>query len=232
MNLPLSISLHGLGLFGLVVGPALTPSDLPAPVNTLRAFFVEPILTAPAPPPPPPPQGLLKAVRRPTGLRPTPARGLVAPRETTPSSPEKGVDPGVDGGLAVGVPGGVEGGVEGGVQGGIVGGIIGGLLPAPAAAPVEPVRVGGLVRQPKRIKYVAPEYPVLAQRARMSGVVLVEAVIGADGRVKETKVLRGIPMLDQAALAAVRQWAYMPTLIRGVPVPVVMDVTVTFDLTN
>ena len=92
------------------------------------------------------------------------------------------------------------------------------------------VRVGGQVRPPIRIKEVAPVYPAIAQSARVQGVVIIEAVIGPDGRVQDAKVLRSIPLLDSAALDAVRQWQYTPTLLNGVPVPVIMTVTVNFTL--
>jgi protein TonB len=108
-----------------------------------------------------------------------------------------------------------------------VGGIVGGLA---ETTPREPVRVGGGIKPPTKLKHVAPEYPELALTARARGVVIVEALIGPDGRVREAKVLRGVPLLDEAALAAVRQWVYTPTLIDGVPVPVLMTVTVNFSL--
>jgi protein TonB len=60
--------------------------------------------------------------------------------------------------------------------------------------------------------------------------VIIEAIIGPDGRVQEAKVLRSIPLLDAAALDAVRQWQFTPTLLNGVPVPVIMTVTVNFTL--
>ena len=64
----------------------------------------------------------------------------------------------------------------------------------------------------------------------MQGVVILEVRIDVDGRVTDAKVLRGIPLLDQAALDAVRQWVYTPTLLNGTPTPVIMTVTVTFTL--
>ena len=64
----------------------------------------------------------------------------------------------------------------------------------------------------------------------MQGIVIIEAIIGPDGRVTDTKVLRGIPLLDGAALDAVRQWEFTPTLLNGVPVPVILTVTVNFTL--
>jgi TonB family protein len=93
-----------------------------------------------------------------------------------------------------------------------------------------PVRVGSGVRAPTQIARVQPVYPPEALAAKVSGVVILEAVIGVDGRVTDAKVLRSIPLLDQAAVDAVRQWQYMPTLLNGVAVPVIMTVTVTFTL--
>jgi protein TonB len=122
----------------------------------------------------------------------------------------------------------VAGGVEGGVEGGVVGGIIGGLPEAPP--PAQPLRVGGNISEPRKLKHVSPEYPELARQARVTGMVIVEAMIGADGRVGGVSVLRSIPMLDEAAVAAVKQWVYAPTLLNGVPVPVIMTITVRFSL--
>jgi protein TonB len=101
---------------------------------------------------------------------------------------------------------------------------------AGVAIPNGAVRVGGAVKAPTQISKVQPVYPAIAQSAGVSGVVILEAVIGVDGRVTNATVLRSIPLLDQAAVDAVRQWAYTPTLLNGVPVPVVMTVTVTFML--
>jgi TonB family protein len=90
------------------------------------------------------------------------------------------------------------------------------------------VRPGGRIMPPKKIKDVPPVYPALAQSARISGEVTIEATIGPDGKVVDAKVVRSIPLLDQAALDAVQQWEYLPTMLNGEPVPVVMTVTVTF----
>jgi protein TonB len=138
-----------------------------------------------------------------------------------------------DSGAVVG--GGVSGGVAGGVQGGVVGGIVGGSAlqpppPSPPPSPDAPVRVGGNIRQPERLKYVPPVYPPVAQAARVQGVVIVEIVIGTDGRVQDAKILRSIPLLDEAALDAVRQWEYSVTQLNGTPVRVIMTATVNFTL--
>jgi protein TonB len=95
-----------------------------------------------------------------------------------------------------------------------------------------PVRVGGAIRQPAKTRHVNPEYPPIAQSSRVQGVVILEAVIGDDGRIVDTRVLRSIPLLDQAALDAVRQWEFTPTMLNGQPVPVIMTVTVQFTLPN
>ena len=92
------------------------------------------------------------------------------------------------------------------------------------------VRVGGNIKPPTKITDVRPVYPPDAMAAGVSGMVIIEARIGKDGTVEEAWVLRSIPMLDQAALDAVRQWRFTPTLMNGVPVPVIMTVTVNFTL--
>ena len=102
-------------------------------------------------------------------------------------------------------------------------------LPPPARIDT-PIRPGGDIKPPEKIRDVAPIYPPIAQAARSHGTVIIEAVIGVDGRVQDTRVLRSAPLLDEAALAAVRQWLYTPTRLNGQPVSVVMTVTVRFQL--
>ena len=97
-------------------------------------------------------------------------------------------------------------------------------------AKAEAVRVGGKIRPPTKVKDVKPVYPDAARSARVQGMVIVEATIGANGKVIDAKVLRSVPMLDQAALDAVKQWEFTPTLLNGKPVPVVMTVTINFKL--
>ena len=79
-----------------------------------------------------------------------------------------------------------------------------------------------------KIKDVKPVYPAIAQAAGVTGSVTIEATIGTDGKVVDATVVRSIPLLDQAALDAVRQWEYMPTMLNGSPVPILMTVTVNF----
>ncbi len=99
-----------------------------------------------------------------------------------------------------------------------------------ARSTTTPVRVGGNIRTPKRVKYVLPNYPQDAKEARVQGIVILEAIIDPNGNVTNVRVLQSIPLLDQSAIGAVRQWKYEPTLLEGVPVPIVMTVTVNYAL--
>jgi protein TonB len=208
-----------------VVLPLLMDGPLPDPEGNVRAFFATPLELAPPPPPPPPPA---PAAPRPAVQAEAPpverAHELTAPIEVPEEIvPEEGID--------FGVEGGVSGGVEGGVPGGVVGGVVGGLPEAPPPAPpLQPLRVGGQVKEPKKLKAVPPVYPEAAVQSRIEGVVILECLISPQGRVTEVKVLRGLPLLEEAAVDAVKQWVYTPTLMDGVPVPVLMTVTVRFDL--
>lgn len=102
-------------------------------------------------------------------------------------------------------------------------------LPAPAWHRGA-LHVGGAIKPPAKIKDVGPEYPPVALAAGVEGVVIIEARVEADGRVGEMRILRSIPLLDQAALDAVRQWEFRPTLMNGQPVPVIMTITINFSL--
>lgn len=88
------------------------------------------------------------------------------------------------------------------------------------------IRVGGPVAAPRQISDVAPVYPEQARQANVRGIVILELTVGADGVVGQVRVLRSIPLLDAAAVDAVRQWRYEPTMLNGTTVPVLMTVTV------
>jgi TonB family protein len=93
-----------------------------------------------------------------------------------------------------------------------------------------PVRVGGAVLAPTKTKHVAPIYPEEAKAAGVQGVVIAEVRITAEGGVEDVRMLRSIPLLDQAAIDAIRQWEFTPTLLNGSPIAVIMTVTVQFTL--
>jgi len=133
-----------------------------------------------------------------------------------------------------GVEGGVVGGVEGGVVGGILGGVVGGIIssapppPPPPPAPVVPVRVGGQISTPALLHRVEPVYPDIAAAAHVVGTVILEAVVGTDGCVESVKVLRSRPLLDNAAIAALKEWRYTPLVLNNIPTPFVLTVTFSF----
>jgi TonB family protein len=107
----------------------------------------------------------------------------------------------------------------------------GSVLPALEARPQPvPLRVGGDLRPPLKLVHVAPVYPALAAAARVQGSVVLDCVIDEDGRVASVRVLRSQPLLEGAAVDAVRQWRYRPTLLNGVRVSVLLTVTVDFRL--
>lgn len=113
----------------------------------------------------------------------------------------------------------------------------GGVDPlGPAVAPPSPpaataaIRLSSGIRAPQRVVNVAPVYPLFARNAHVEGVVILEATIDERGNVTRAQVLRSIPLLDEAALTAVRQWKFTPTQLNGVAVPIVMTVTVNFKL--
>jgi protein TonB len=221
--LPASMFLHGAAAVALAIVPLLVVETLPSETGGVRAFFVEPISAPPAPPPPPPAPARSAAARSVAPKAAVQPAGFTAPIEVpTEIKPEDGID--------MGVEGGVPGGVEGGVPGGVVGGVVGGLPDAPPPPPLKPVHVGGDIREPRKVVDAAAVYPPLALKAQLEGVVIIEATIDARGRVQNAMVLRSVPLLDEAALAAVRQWVYTPTLLNGVPTPIIMTVTVTFRL--
>lgn len=103
------------------------------------------------------------------------------------------------------------------------------LLGVPIAAQ-QVVRIGGNIPPPRLVKHVDPVYPEEAKAAGVSGMVIIEINVGKDGSVVAASVLRSIPQLNQAALDAVYQWEYEPTVLNGEPVDVLMVVTVNFVL--
>jgi protein TonB len=103
--------------------------------------------------------------------------------------------------------------------------------PVPPPPPAnKPVRLHSGMTAPRKVVDVPPNYPEIALRTRKDGIVIVEATIDERGNVIAAHVLRPAPLLDEAALAAVRQWKFTPAMLNGEPVPVVMTVTVNFQL--
>jgi TonB family protein len=100
--------------------------------------------------------------------------------------------------------------------------------PTPSSSPSPPLRIGGTIEAPKKVKHVVPTFPAEALRAGLSGVVVLECTIDTQGRVAGTRVLSGVPPLSESAVNAVEKWRYRPTRLNGAPVPVIMTATVNF----
>ena len=214
--LPLSIAGHAAVVTALLLSPLASSIDLPMIASPLPDF-----IKTVAPPPPPPPS--------PPAPGPTvaPAKApITAPDEILPDRPMP-TAAAPDGAIANG-PADESGP-----------GLLGPLgtatavtpPPAPPAPPVPKiVRVGGVIREPRKILHVAPVYPEIARQVRAQGTVVLECILDASGRVESIKVRGSQPLLDDAAVTAVRQWRYTPTELNGVPVPVLMTIMVRFSL--
>jgi periplasmic protein TonB len=183
------------------------------------------LLVAPPPPPPPPPPAQVQVVRK-VQVHLMDAGKLMAPKAIpkTVTIIKEEADPDMGAGV-----GGVLGGVAGGSMGGAIGGVIGGM-PAPPKPTASRIKVGGNVTAARLQNKVTPVYPPLARQTRISGTVRLHAIIAKDGTVQQLEVLSGHPLLVQAALDAVRQWRYQPTLLNGEPVEVDTTVDVIFSL--
>lgn len=225
-----SFVLHVVVLTAVIGIPLLRVTNTLPDAPTMLAFATAP----PAPPPPPPPPA--PAAARPAEPRPIEQPAQKQPEQmTAPLEAPAEVRPEATTGTAsavAAVEGGVAGGVEGGVVGGVIGGVLGGIVssvPPPPPAPVVPVRIGGQINTPALVRRVEPVYPEVAAAAHLVGTVILEAVVGTDGRVESVKVLRPRHvLLDNAAVAALKQWRYSPLVLNGVTTPFILTVTFTF----
>jgi protein TonB len=192
----------------LAVGPLPTP-HLPLMFDASHVRLVD--VQLPAPPP--------RAARATAGPAGSP--------DAAPTAAPNGViaETGLEGASArPGLVTGVESGPPAALDDLRIGSV---ALPPP---PTVPIRLHSGMKAPQRIVNVAPAFAPIARSARVQGVVILEAVIDAIGRVESVRVLRSIPLLDQAAVDAVQQWRFTPALLNNEAVPVVMTVTVNFTL--
>jgi protein TonB len=212
--IPVSILVHAVAIGAFLIVPLLAEVELPPPAGAVSAPYIEVLPVAP-------PVALRHepAPTRQVTNAPVDAAPIVAPEDVFP---ERDFESGRE--LVAGSEFGVDGGLE------IVPPVPDPPPPPAPPTPRAPVPVGGMIEPPRKVKDVAPVYPAIAQSVRVQGRVLLEAVIGLDGRIDHLKVLRSVPLLDQAALDAVRQWVFTPTKLNGEPVQVVMTVTVEFRL--
>jgi len=229
-----AIGVHGAILAALLILPLYFTTGLNFQKVNLTYLAPLPPLAAPPPAPLTP-----SAALRPARI--APVRVFTPGQLTAPSFITKVVvtSPGSAGAppdeALMGVPGGVPGGMPGGQVGGSIGGVLGGVLkgvPPPAPPVAEglkvPVRVGGEVKQPRLLFAPDPVYPILAKQARLSGVVIIEAVIDEHGKVTGMRVVSGHPILIPSALTAVSKRLYEPTVLDGVPTPIDLRVEINF----
>src|ERR1700739_2036781 len=208
-----SLAFQTLFVAILILIPLIYTEALP---KTMMATM----LTAPPPPPPPPPPPAATPV---VHVKPQvhlmDAGKLVQPK-VIPKDVKiiKEDAPDVNAGMTGGVPGGVAGGSMGGVIGGVIGGM--GGAPPPPKPTASRIRHGGSVPAALLVNKVQPVYPPLARQTRISGTVRLHAIISKTGSVESLEVLSGHPLLVRAALDAVQQWKYKPTLLNGEPVEV------------
>ncbi len=132
--------------------------------------------------------------------------------------------------VSAGMAGGGPGGVAGGSMGGVIGGVIGSMGPPPPRPAQSRIRQGGSVQAALLVNKVQPVYPPLARQTRISGTVRLHAIISKTGSVESLEVLSGHPLLVRAAMDAVQQWRYKPTLLNGEPVEVDTTIDVIFSL--
>jgi len=211
-----------LVLFPLIYTEALPKSML------MTTLVAPPPPPPPAPPPPPIPKVVVKPVQRIIQqgkmMAPTAIPKEVKMIEEKELPPDVPVYSG-----AGGVPGGVPGGMPGGVMGGIIGGISGAPPPPKPEAPKR-IRVSTGVQEAKIISQTRPTYPPLARQARIQGTVRLHAIISKEGTIQQLEVVSGPPLLVQAAVEAVKQWRYKPTLLSDEPVEVETFIDVIFTL--
>jgi periplasmic protein TonB len=219
-SVPISIALHLVALLLFVVIPLTAKMILPDPASDLPEYMP----TAPMPPPPP----VTPAPSRPSPS-PVPAQTSdpsIPPRtapdtiEPETASPGTGTDPSA-------IPS-IEGVSDG--LGLVIGGAPVAMQAPEPPRPSGPIRVADLPVTPRKISDARPIYPEFARSARKEGTVILEAVLDTTGRVTQLRVIKSEPLLDLAAVDAVKQWRYTPSLYGGRPVSVLMTITVRFTL--
>jgi periplasmic protein TonB len=226
---PFSLGVHAAVVGGLLALPLL--GGAPPPVVTARApALPTPTIALPTVRLERPPVAPRNSVRRAGPRAPerpvmdAPAVTPVPLAQDLPALTELAEDTSACVGCALSTSGGPSGSGEAEAADGP------GTGTATGTGSGEPFRIGGHLSAPAKIRHVDPAYPELAKRAGVQGKVEVECLIDADGRVTRARVVRGPALLDAAAVAAVEQWRYRPTLLNGVAVPVLMTVTVYFHL--
>jgi periplasmic protein TonB len=216
-SVPISVGLHLLALFLVFVIPLTANLVLPMVSVELPEY----VRLAPMPPPP----DVTVAPRASSDRVPSQPQ---APTQAPPSLVDEPVEPPIYGPpVSLDTTGGFQPGATG------VGTRIDPptvLISPPVQKPAGPVRVADLPVPPRKIVDARPVYPEIARQVKREGTVVMEAVLDTTGRVTQLRVIQSVPLLDQAAMDAVRQWRYTPTTLGGHPVSVLMTITIRFQL--
>jgi periplasmic protein TonB len=233
LTVVLSLGLHGMILVLLVVIPLIYTEALP--VSQIRNYFI----TAPPSPPAPPPVSTVRIIGVERNVSKVRSNQIQIPTEVPPN-----INRIVDEGSPDSFPGAFPGDVLGEPQNGPPYGIPQWLPsprgnPPPLPRPPKTIPSGPAkvhisigVLQAKLIYGPAPVYPFLAKVNHIQGRVVMEAIISKDGRIQDLQVESGHPLLIRAAIEAVREWRYQPTLLNGQPVEVITTITVNFKLSG
>lgn len=219
-----SFILEAVIVIVLILIPLMFTEALPK--GQLMTFLVAP---PPPPPPPPPPAAAVKVVKVETDIVNNQLRTPTKiPQKVQMIKEDEAPPP------STGVVGGVPGGVPGGQMGGVIGGIISSTpVAVPKMATPTRIRVSQGVTAGMKVHDVTPQYPQMAKIARVQGPVVLAAVIGKDGAIQNLRVVStASPLLNQAALDAVKQWKYRPYILNGEPVEVDTTITVNFTLSG
>lgn len=231
--LPISIGLHAAAIFGAIV-TTVWAVEFPTGAPSQLVLYTLATPVPPMPPPPPPPAGGRPVTTTPVKvpanvqeLAPTVIPDeipVVLPTSTLTVADAVDTEPGVINGIEGGVEGGVLGGIVGGMAGGVLGGVIGGDPPGMLRAEYD-------IARPQFTSQMFPTYPEAARWRGIEGVVVVDYIIGKDGKVRDVKILEEAhPLLGKAAVAAVMRWRFRPTIINGEPIEVIHKLAINFSL--
>jgi protein TonB len=217
---PLSIAAHVVAALFVLLFPLVADEAMPLPAPLASLTLIAATIVPPSPPVSVPRHAASAA----EAVAPAEAPVGISKQSNDPA-PRADV-PGIEGGLPV------EGGFPPGAGG--AGSMVNVPVPPPTPpsppTPKEPVRVGQGIREPRKIVNVTPIYPEIAMKNHVEGIVVLEATLDEHGTVQNVRVLRSVPLLDQAAVDAVKRWRYTPTLLNGAPVQVLLTITVTFKI--
>jgi protein TonB len=227
---PVSAGIHVVVVVAVASASALARVELP-PVPGIPEVVRLPLPAGPAEGPPALPRKGPSLHPRSRGVALLPPQARIDVPSMPPSVIPDGIEPSSSAATALDF-GDSPGVCVGCAPSGYDDGSLGRDGPREEAPGLAPIRVSAGVQPPRKLRQVDPVYPELARAAHVEGRVVLDCVIGVDGRVTDVRVVRGVALLNEAAVNAVEQWIYVPTLLSGRPVAVILTVTVEFHLAH